>query len=349
MISELKNRLKYMKRLQRNMDGRKRARTRKMTRIAAAYCLVMPIHKLRSLSKDKTRAPGLKKGFRHLERFVILYQTGKLLKRDDDVEVNSTEQSIDPPASEAQEEAISLCLERDNGMCVFTGSSSAEACHIIPRLLHSSGSKIALASSCTKELFPNYPPSTDLTQFPGEVDPLDLSYNMLTLDRILRQRQAAGQVAVQSMGTTADVKGNRFGTIELKLRPLRVRNKWRPNDKFELTIDNLSDMLGQDGSPSSSDAGLQDRDDYPVTDGRSVKIEMLKPFLRHMDMLVRMQHTCLQISAMSGAANACALARAEDFEADFQGSPLFEDILDDSVSENDSRRRVLSWLEDRQE
>ncbi|KAM3478953.1 hypothetical protein MY5147_001957 [Beauveria neobassiana] len=299
-----------------------------MTRIAAAYCLVMPIHKLRSLSKDKTRAPGLKKGFRHLERFVILYQTGKLLKRDDDVEVNSTEQSIDPPASEAQEEAISLCLERDNGI---------------------SGSKIALASSCTKELFPNYPPSTDLTQFPGEVDPLDLSYNMLTLDRILRQRQAAGQVAVQSMGTTADVKGNRFGTIELKLRPLRVRNKWRPNDKFELTIDNLSDMLGQDGSPSSSDAGLQDRDDYPVTDGRSVKIEMLKPFLRHMDMLVRMQHTCLQISAMSGAANACALARAEDFEADFQGSPLFEDILDDSVSENDSRRRVLSWLEDRQE
>ncbi|KAM3545847.1 hypothetical protein ARSEF1564_001311 [Beauveria bassiana] len=299
-----------------------------MTRIAAAYCLVMPIHKLRSLSKDETRASGLKKGFRHLERFVILYQTGKLLKRDDDVEVNSTEQSTDPPVSEAQEEAISLCLERDNGI---------------------SGSKIALASSCTKELFPNYPPSTDLAQFPGEVDPVDLSYNMLTLDRILRQRQAAGQVAVQSMGTTADVKGNRFGTIELKLRRLRVRNKWRPNDKFELTIDNLSDMLGQDGSPSSSDAGLQDHDDYPVTDGRSVKIEMLKPFLRHMDMLVRMQHTCLQISAMSGAANACALARAEDFEADFQGSPLFENILDDSVSANDSRRRVLSWLEDRQE
>ncbi|KAM3536298.1 hypothetical protein MY4038_000456 [Beauveria bassiana] len=299
-----------------------------MTRIAAAYCLVMPIHKLRSLSKDETRASGLKKGFRHLERFVILYQTGKLLKRDDDVEVNSTEQSTDPPVSEAQEEAISLCLERDNGI---------------------SGSKIALASSCTKELFPNYPPSTDLAQFPGEVDPVDLSYNMLTLDRILRQRQAAGQVAVQSMGTTADVKGNRFGTIELKLRRLRVRNKWRPKDKFELTIDNLSDMLGQDGSPSSSDAGLQDHDDYPVTDGRSVKIEMLKPFLRHMDMLVRMQHTCLQISAMSGAANACALARAEDFEADFQGSPLFENILDDSVSANDSRRRVLSWLEDRQE
>ncbi|KAM3528686.1 hypothetical protein NHJ13051_002249 [Beauveria bassiana] len=299
-----------------------------MTRIAAAYCLVMPIHKLRSLSKDETRASGLKKGFRHLERFVILYQTGKLLKRDDDVEVNSTEQSTDPPVSEAQEEAISLCLERDNGI---------------------SGSKIALASSCTKELFPNYPPSTDLAQFPGEVDPVDLSYNMLTLDRILRQRQAAGQVAVQSMGTTADVKGNRFGTIELKLRRLRVRNKWRPNDKFELTIDNLSDMLDQDGSPSSSDAGLQDHDDYTVTDGRSVKIEMLKPFLRHMDMLVRMQHTCLQISAMSGAANACALARAEDFEADFQGSPLFENILDDSVSANDSRRRVLCWLEDRQE
>jgi hypothetical protein len=183
---------------------------------------------------------------------------------------------------------------------------------------------------------------TNLTQFPAEVDPLDLSYNMLTLDRILRQRQAAGQVAIQSMGTTADAKGCRFGTIELKLRRLHVRSKWQPNDKFELTIDNLSDMLGQDESASSSDAGLQDRDDYLVTDGGSVEIEMLKPFLRHMDTLVRMQHTCLQISAMSGAANAYALARPEDFQADFQGSPLVEGIPGDFVSETNSRPRVLS-------
>ncbi|KAM3565717.1 hypothetical protein MY1884_000026 [Beauveria asiatica] len=320
-----------------------------MTRIAAAFCLIVPIDKLQSLTKDRTRVRRLKEGFRHLERFVILYQTGKLLKRDEHVEAKSTEQSADPPVSEAQEEAVSLCLERDNGVCVFTGSSSAEACHIIPRLLDSSGSKIALASSCTKELFPDYPPSTNLAQFSGPVHPLDLSYNMLTLNRTLRQRQAAGQVAIQSMGTTAGAKGGRFGTIELKLRRLHVRNQWRPNDKFELTLDNLSDMLAQDGSASSSDASLQHRDDDSVTDGRSVKIEMLKPFLRHMDMLVRMQHTCLQISAMSGAANACALARAEDFEADFRGNPLFEDMLDDSVSENDSTPRVLRWLEDQQE
>ncbi|KAM3512422.1 hypothetical protein MY11210_003912 [Beauveria gryllotalpidicola] len=319
-----------------------------MTRIAAAFCLTLPIHELRSLSRDETRARRLKEGFRHLERFVILYQTGKLLKRDEDEEASSTEESAVPPVSEAQEEAVYQCLKRDNDGCVFTGSRSVEACHIIPRLLHSSGSKIALASSCTKELFPDYPPSTNLAQFPAEVHPLDLSYNMLTLDRTLHQRQAAGQVAIQSMGATSDARGSRFGTIELKLRRLHVRSEWQPHDKFELTIDNLSDMLGQDGSASSSDASLQDRDDDPVTDGRSVKIEMLKPFLKHMDTLVRMQHTCLQISAMSGAANACASARPEDFEADFQGSPLFEGILDDSVFENDSRPQVVRWLEDQQ-
>ncbi|ATY63326.1 hypothetical protein A9K55_007606 [Cordyceps militaris] len=172
---ELEERLELMKNIQRQLDNNQvDVGDTEMTRIAASFCLLLPLAKLREVESDiQDRLGDVETAFRNLLQTVTLYRTCKLIKNPDEKE--ETKKSHEGVSSKELEPTKVLEEEGEPSTPQTEGRNKRKA-SLVDKSIHSGPKDKKVASSglnsgrlsSAKAHARNSPATANIAAPPGE-------------------------------------------------------------------------------------------------------------------------------------------------------------------------------------